>query len=598
MLTHNDVHRQFAEFFNVDILKPYAYLVSKKLSEGHICVPVDDINLEDLPEPYRKLIIDKKELNEEDLIANADGKKQPFILHNARLYLQRYFNYETIILNRIHQFLQTEESVKTERSLQLIKHKKFITELFKNKDEINSENKITEWQAVAGISAALNNFTIITGGPGTGKTTTVAKILAILFTLNPNLKVALGAPTGKAASRMAESLKEAKLNVAETIMAKFQSLEPFTIQRLLKFNYDSPYFKHNKYNPLNYDVVIIDESSMLDVALFAKLMDATGPKTRLILLGDKDQLASVEAGSLFGDLCQAQERLNLFSNESAVFINAFISKSDSQIPGENISKESDHPLFQHIVELRHSHRYSGEKGIGKFSKAIIQNNVEVIKSFMQNNDDQVWIDKDYSEKIFQNFITDYEEFINEKNIKQALKKINKVRVLCAVREGEQGLRSINQKIEKYLSQRKLIKITGAFYENRPIIITHNYYDLNLFNGDVGIIRPDENENGILKAWFEDNEGNLKSYSPAYLNQCETVFAMTIHKSQGSEFDKIMVILPDSVNIPILTRELLYTAVTRAKSKVFIQGSEQVIMQSAKAFVKRSSGIKDRFLEKK
>lgn len=598
MLTHNDVHRQFAEFFNVDILKPYAYLVSKKLSEGHICVPVDDINLEDLPEPYRKLIIDKKELNEEALIANADGKKQPFILHNARVYLQRYFNYETIILNRIHQFLQTEESVKTERSLHLVKNKKFITELFKNKDEFNSENKITEWQAVAGISAALNNFTIITGGPGTGKTTTVAKILAILFTLNPNLKVALGAPTGKAASRMAESLKEAKLNVAETIMAKFQSLEPFTIQRLLKYNYDSPYFKYNKYNPLNYDVVIIDESSMLDVALFAKLMDATGPKTRLILLGDKDQLASVEAGSLFGDLCQAQEKLNLFSNESAVFINAFISKSDSQIPGENISKESDHPLFQHIVELRHSHRYSGEKGIGKFSKAIIQNNVEVIKSFMQNNDEQVWIDKNYSEKIFQNFITGYEEFINEKNIKQALKKINKVRVLCAVREGEQGLRSINQKIEKYLSQRKLIKITGVFYENRPIIITHNYYDLNLFNGDVGIIRPDENENGILKAWFEDNEGNLKSYSPAYLNQCETVFAMTIHKSQGSEFDKIMVILPDSVNIPILTRELLYTAVTRAKSKVFIQGSEQVIMQSAKAFVKRASGIKDRFLEKK
>jgi len=593
MQTFNDVHRQFAEFFKADKLKPYAYLVSKKLTEGHICVNVDEIEVADLPESYRKLIIDKNQLAKEAMVAGANQEKQPFILHNDRLYLQRYFAYETIILQRIYDFLHAGKSLRNERTQLLEKHKDFIFALFEDKKN-NAVNNKTNWQTVAGIAAALNNFTIITGGPGTGKTTTVAKILAILFKINPDLKIALAAPTGKAASRMAETLKGADLNVDEKLAEKFQSLEPFTIQRLLKFIYGSPYFKHNKSNPLNYDVVIIDESSMMDVALFAKLMDAIGPETRLILLGDKDQLASVEAGSLFGDLCQAQQQLNLFSHEKAAFINSFIKSSENQIPKEKIIENSAHALFEHVIELKESHRYSNEKGIGKFSKAVIQNDQYIIKSFITNEDIQVTIDPDYSEKIFRNFVIGYEEFINEKDIKKALKKLNKIRVLCAVREGEHGVRSINLKIEKYLQQKGCLNINGIFYENRPIIITQNYYDLNLFNGDVGIIRADEK--GVLKAWFENSEKDLKSYSPAYLSQSETVFAMTIHKSQGSEFDEVMVILPDSVNIPILTRELLYTAVTRAKSKVFIQGTQEVILQSAKSFVKRSSGIKDRFLE--
>ena len=583
MQTFNDVHRQFAELFNAENLKPYAYLASKKLSEGHICVKIDEIETADLPEFYSKFFIDKSVLIKEPFVAAANEEIQPFILHNDRLYLQRYFNYETIILNRIYQFLETERSLKNERVELLQNHKNFIVGLFENKNE---NFKITEWQTVAGISAALNNFTIITGGPGTGKTTTVAKILAILFKLSSNIKIALAAPTGKAASRMAESLKNAKCNAGEIVFQKFQSLEPFTIQRLLGFIPDSPYFKHNESNPLNYDVVIIDESSMMDVALFAKLMDAIGPKTRLILLGDKDQLASVEAGSLFGDLCQSQQTLNLFSSQKASFINSFISRPENKISNENMNERTDHPLSEHVIELRKSHRYNDQKGIGKFSKAVINNDSETIQHFFKNNDEQVFIDDNYSEDIFQNFIRGYKNFIHEKDIKEALKKLNNLRVLCAVREGEHGVRSINLKIEKFLQQKKLINLSAIFYENRPIIITKNHYDLNLFNGDVGIIRADEN--GELKAWFENNEDDLKSYSPAYLNACETVFAMTIHKSQGSEFDEVMVIVPDSIDIPILTRELVYTAVTRAKSKVFIQATEELILTSAEKFVKRSS----------
>jgi exodeoxyribonuclease V alpha subunit len=167
-------------------------------------------------------------------------------------------------------------------------------------------------------------------------------------------------------------------------------------------------------------------------------------------------------------------------------------------------------------------------------------------------------------------------------------------VLCAVREGEQGLYSLNTSIESYLRKKKLILKNADFYENRPIIITRNYYSLGLFNGDVGVIRADENR--ILKAWFEDSNKELKSVLPGYIAEAETVFAMTIHKSQGSEYDKVLVVLPNKTNIQILTRELLYTAVTRARSKVIVQASEEVILHTAQGLVERASGIMERFNE--
>jgi exodeoxyribonuclease V alpha subunit len=446
----------------------------------------------------------------------------------------------------------------------------------------------------AAVSGVLNNFTIITGGPGTGKTTTVAKILAILFAIDPALKVALAAPTGKAAVRMAESLKSSALNVDGNINERFQSITPGTIHRLLKYIPESPYFKHDHSNPVNFDVVIVDESSMIDVALFAKLLDAIGLNTKLILLGDKNQLASVEAGSLFGDLCNTQSGLNLLTASRVELINSFIKDANRKITSQHITEEICHPLSQHVIELKRSHRFTSDKGIGRFSKAIIKNDVETLQEYLQNNnDEQVIIDKEYSNAIFEKFIEGYEDYIKEPDIKKALQKLNKLRVLVAVREDEQGLYNLNNAIENYLRKRKLIEKNSEFYNNRPIIITRNYA-LGLFNGDIGIIRPDEN--GISKVWFEDSNKELKPVIPGYVSEAETVFAMTIHKSQGSEYDKVLVVLPDNVNIPILTRELLYTAVTRAKSKVIVQGSEAVILHTAQGVVKRASGIMERFGE--
>jgi len=332
---------------------------------------------------------------------------------------------------------------------------------------------------------------------------------------------------------------------------------------------------------------------MIDVALFAKMLDAIGPETKLILLGDKDQLASVEAGSLFGDLCKTQQSLAVLSVERAELINAFIPEKRRQIPGDYILKGSGHLLSDHIIELRRSHRFTGDKGIGKFSKAIIKNDVAALREYLQNNtDEQVTIDTQYSNELFEQFTEGYSDYIREKDIKIALAKLNRLRVLCAVREGEQGLYSLNTAIENYLRKKKLVNKNSEYYENRPIIVTRNYYSLGLFNGDVGIIRADEN--GVMKAWFEDSENELKSVFPGYIAESETVFAMTIHKSQGSEYDQVLVVLPDNINIPILTRELLYTAVTRAKSKVTVQASEAVILHTTEGVVQRGSGIMDRF----
>ena len=596
MQTINDVHQQFAEFFKSEVLKPFAYLVSKRLAEGNICVDLDALNLQadELPLLEKKdLHMAKKQLRDEPLVTTANGEKQPFVLHNNRLYLQRYFAYESSIVQSIESFIAVEKAARDQRLQLLAVHKKFISSLSADDATVNlsAEEKI-DWQQSAAVLGVLNNFTIITGGPGTGKTTTVAKILSILFTIQPDLKVALAAPTGKAAVRMAESLKGSNINVDQAIKEKFKTLVPTTIHRLLKYIPNSPYFKHDKTNLLIYDLVIVDEASMIDVALFAKLLAAIGKHTRIILLGDKDQLASVEAGSLLGDLCQTQQQMNSLSPENVELINSFIPNGERQITTSYIAT-GNHILAEHIIELKRSHRFTGEGGIGKFSRAIIHSRLDEIELFAdQNSDPDVHIDTGYADDLFNQFIAGYENYILEKDIATAISKLNQLRVLCAVREGPQGLNAINKKIESLLVKKKLIQTNTEFYEHRPIIVTRNYLELKLFNGDVGIIRPDSS--GSLKAWFEDSDKTLKAVLPGYITSAETVFAMTIHKSQGSEYKKVLVMLPSNADQPLLTRELLYTAITRAKEFVLLQSSKEAIMYTAKRSVQRASGIMGRF----
>lgn len=588
----DDIHRQFAEFFEEPAIWPYAYLLSQKLTEGNICISVDDVPENLNSTPYSKSITAKELISLKHLVSTQDVLTTPFILHNERLYFQRYFKYETSIIHNLNDLIAAEKTVLANRMSQLESQRTLIQSLKTDYklDNLTTKEKV-DWQLVAVTQALLNNFTIITGGPGTGKTTTLAKLLIVLYALEPNAKVALAAPTGKASMRMLESLKSSTLNFTEETKAKIGQLVPSTIHSLLGYKRESVNFKHNAENPLPYNWVVVDEASMIDVPMFSKLLAAIGDNTRIILLGDKDQLASVEAGSLLGDLCQTLPSLNQFSDETAQWINTFITDDDRKIYAEFIS-DTKQLLAGHIIELKYSHRFNSQGAIGKVSRAVIEGKVEEVKALIQNaQGTNVIVDQKNDPALLENFVAGYEAYINEHDKAEALKKLNQLRVLVAVRQGPRGLYAINKAIELHLRKKALIKPDDEFYENRPIMITRNMYDLGLLNGDTGIMRKDAS--GNMKVWFEDGQGGIKSVLPAYLNYSETAFAMTIHKSQGSEFDHVMVILPEGTSNALLTRELLYTGITRAKSSITIQGEMATIEHAVNSCVKRISGITGR-----
>ena len=597
-----DIHKVFADFFPDERIRPFAYLLSKKLQEGHICIP-EDAPLQ-LPADSGYLLKRIPDFSKMKKMVSFGGNDiaAPFVYSHHRLYFQRYFKYETAIVAKIQQLIRRSQSMIQLRKQQIetIKEKLLALSPTYKLDGLQAAEK-TDWQLVAVMRALLSDFSIITGGPGTGKTTTLANLLYSVFTIDPDATITLAAPTGKASMRMRESLKEKSGKFPEAIQNKINALRASTIHSLLGYKRDSIYFKHDDSNPLPYHWIIIDEASMIDMPLFAKLLSATGDQTRIVLLGDKDQLASVEAGSLLGDLCQSVPFLNLFAEEQRDWFNQFISEKERTINPEFIRNEKEVPsaLADYIIELKLSHRFQERGEIGQLSKAIIHNRKQEVEQMIQNDagGEVVFVKESFSDSLKQ-FAKGYLSYLQEENIAKALEKLNKLRVLVAVRQGEYGLHEINRKIENILSQeaRQYINPDRPFYYNRPVMVTKNNAELGLFNGDIGIVRYDEQKR--LRVWFQTDQtpGGVRSFLPSYLSDCETVFAMTIHKSQGSEFDEVMVVLPDQTDNRLLTRELIYTGITRARRKVIIYGSGEVIYAGIASSVERSSGLQQRLNE--
>lgn len=582
-----DVHKQFADFFPAEKLRAYFYLLSKRLSEGNICVPFEDFIPAEVPSDY-SLFPNTGDLFDQAMVTDELGR-QPIVIHQEKLYLHKYFQYETIIIEKIKTLIQHQPLTK-ENVEKLLQQKSFINELFPS-----TANKELDWQYAAAISAALFQFTIITGGPGTGKTTTIAKALAILFKINPTTKVALAAPTGKAANRMAESLKLVAADFSEALQSQFADLTPSTIHRLLGVRRNSIHFTHDAENLLSYDVIIVDETSMMDAALWAKFLEAVSRETKLIFLGDKNQLSAVEAGSIFGDLCESLPRLNVFPDEVNNLLNQLSQQKEvvfSELPDD---AEETHPLFGHVISLTKSYRFKDGEGIGEFSKAILNNDVPVIKSFFQNKDHQIKIITGNADRSLEQFARDYATYINEPDIQLALKLLNNQKILCATKLGKRGVHNMNRIVEMILQKNNLIQVTGAFYHNMPVMISENNYQLELYNGDTGIVRETDGE---LRVWFENSLGKLVSFIPAYISTASKCYAMTIHKSQGSEYKDVWISLPDEDEEGHFTRELLYTAVTRAKERVFLNGKEETILKMVNRKLKRSSGIVERLQTKK
>ncbi len=468
----------------------------------------------------------------------------PLIIEQNRLYLHRYWYYENRLAQQLTKMTELKHCDQLKTTTETLLDKYFgITATI-------------DWQRSAAIMAINQNFCIITGGPGTGKTTTVVKILALLQELSDQpLLIALAAPTGKAAMRLQESIGSNKATLPCTATIKSAIPESVTtMHRLLGAKPASPYFRHNAKQPLVYDLVVVDEASMVDLALMSKLLDALKPGARLILLGDKDQLASVESGTVLADLTLA--------------------------------------LPQQTLELRKSHRFDGD--IKKLATAINnQQDIEAWELFQSDNENIALLETDLIDYITQQQIAYLQLITKEADFSEIYKAFNRFQALCATRLGKNSVSDITLAVEKSLSEKKLIHLSGLWYSGRPIMITQNNAALQLYNGDIGICLRDKEQDNQLRVFFQQADGSIKKYLPARIPHCETVFVMTIHKSQGSEFDEVLIILPETHN-PILTKELLYTAITRAKKTIKLVANASVFYSTVRKRVQRVTGLAYKF----
>lgn len=500
------------------------------LVNGHSCLPLTRA--------------DEAVLSRTHLVAGAGPA--PLVVKQARLYLQRLYHYETRLAKQLGEMAGNC-------------HKLDLTDDFYAR-YFDCEAAQPNWQERAARLALAKNLAIISGGPGTGKTTTVVKILALLLhaTEQP-IKITLAAPTGKAAGRLSESIvgSIARLNLPEAIRTAIPQ-QAQTLHRLLGVRRFSPRFHYNSDNPLPWEVVVVDEASMVDLAMMSKLVDAMSRRSRLILLGDKDQLASVESGSVFADLIAG-------------------------LPGNTVELQTAYRFDDNIKALAESIN-SGDSSRAWHSLTDPQSeNISLMSSDLLAE-----IGSSYAailKKITGAAVTEKDEVFTA---------LRSLQVLCGVHHGKRGVSGINRGVEMYLQRHGVACRPGDWYPGRPVLITHNDYNLELYNGDIGICLTDP-DSGDLKVWFERQDGTHQGYSPYLLPDAETVFAMTIHKSQGSEFEKVIVVLPEEYN-KVLSRELLYTAVTRAKSCVQLVAEKGVFERTVATRSDRFSGLKDQLVE--
>ena len=502
-------------------------------------------------------------------VVGSPGQKRPLVLDSAnRLYLRRYWEYEQAAAQSVRRRVgEAVEQMDTGRLRQ------GLADLFPDGpgDEIN-------WQKIAAAIAALKRFSVITGGPGTGKTFTIARLLVLVMEQVPErrLRIHLAAPTGKAAARMRESLKQAREGLRGRHPAADQLPEEVhTLHRLLKTLPGSPYFRHNRENPLETDIVVVDEASMVDMALMAKLLEAVPSAARLVLVGDKDQLASVEAGSVLGDICD-RDRMHGFSAE--------LCETLQQATGERLDARSGSPpgLQDCMVELRNSFRFSAGSAIGELSRAVNRGDAARALAILDTPGEGsiAWLDPDAGSAaalaLERLILGGAEACFRKGTPAEALQELNRFKILCAHKAGPHGVDAVNRAAEQLLVRQGLIRPEAAlatpWYAHRPVLVTRNDYALGLYNGDIGMSLPDDASGSRgLFVFFPGGPGEIRRFLPYRLPEHETVYAMTVHKSQGSEFDEVLLILPDR-DSPVLTRELVYTALTRARKTVTIWAS--------------------------
>ena len=451
-------------------------------------------------------------------------------------------------------------------------------------------------QHLAAATALSRALAVISGGPGTGKTTTVAKLLALLAEQGVEQGrppvIRLAAPTGKAAARLAESLGQALVSLP--LSAPVRAAMPNgagTLHRLLGVVPGQLQFRHHAGNPLHLDILVVDEASMVDLPLMARLLSALPEHARLILLGDKDQLASVEAGSVLGDICSvltagvSPPQAQWLSTQTGYTVAA----GDAEGPA----------LRDSLCLLRKSWRFSADSGIGQLANACNQGRPEALAAIWQHAyadiQLQPWGPGAYRQLIaaavqgYCHYLTDVAAGAAVATI---FARFNRFQLLCALRDGPFGVTGLNAQIERALAEAGLVAPEHDWYAGRPVMVIQNDHAIGLYNGDIGLCLPDDN--GRLRVWFETGEGQLRSLLPSRVPAHETVYAMTIHKSQGSEFAQVIMVLPDQMS-PLLSRELIYTGITRAKQQLTLYADPTLLAQAIRRRTERYSGLSERFL---
>jgi len=504
-------------------------------------------------------------------------ESSPLVLDEGHLYLRRYWRYQQQLVAAVHRRASHQKDV----DIELLKQG--LDELF-GAEEHNL-------QRLAAAVAVLRKLAVITGGPGTGKTTTVVRILALLQQQaiaqeKPALRVLLLAPTGKAAARMGEAVQQQlqALELPEAIRSALPQ-QASTIHRALGWRPYSPTrFRHHRLDPLAADVVIVDEASMVDLALMAKLLDAVPQDARLVLLGDKDQLASIEAGAILGDLCHSHD---------GHFSESFRQATQELVPWDLPPASGEQPgIWDCIVELDRSWRFEQSPGIGQLATSVNAGQAEQARQALQDHDGlellPVQDDLPPEAIVGERLRHAYASYLTFAEPLQVLEALNRFRVLCAHRRGPFGAEHLNGVVRSELAKVGLVPPGGDWYHGRPVMVTTNDYGLSLFNGDVGVCL--EGPEGAMRVWFPGPDGKPRSLHPARLPPHETVFAMTVHKSQGSEFDEVLLVMP-AMDSPILTRELVYTAITRARERVSVLAKPEILEIAISRQIHRSSGLR-------
>ncbi|MET0065213.1 MAG: exodeoxyribonuclease V subunit alpha [Candidatus Thiodiazotropha sp.] len=592
----NTLDRYLAGFLMQEASRPVkelalaVALTSQATREGHVCLDLSGIAGRSLGNPAEEPLLTPPleawcQVLRESGVVGQPGDDMPLILDpRNRLYLHRYWDYEQRLAEGLLRRAQQSPG-----QLDRSRLKTDLERLFPP-----SSSGLPDDQKIAAATAVLKPFTVISGGPGTGKTTTVVRLLALLRQQlgGKRLRIALTAPTGMAAARLQQAIRLAKTRLPLD-REQLQDLPETatTLHRLLGVKSQGSGFRYHKHHPLPLDLLILDEASMVDVALMAKLMDALPDSARLILLGDHHQLASVEAGAVLGDLCEGCE------GPGGGFAQVLESLTGQPIPSADSPRNR---LSDHVVVLRQSYRFSDASGVGQLARAVNSGSTdEACRQFATGpgRDDLNWLPGPAQavEQSVRHFSELAEMIRSAEPVPKLFDKLYEFRLLCALRSGPRGVDQVNQSITRRLVQSGQIAAQQEWYPGRPVMMTRNDYTLNLYNGETGLVLPDPQQPDRLSVVFSDADQGLRWINPSRLPHCDTVYALTVHKSQGSEYAHVLLQLPDR-DSPVLCRELLYTAITRAKTRFSIVGPEAVFRTAVSRQMQRTSGLQDRLQE--